>query len=133
MSTNPDPIESTDWHGQMVPYSPPDASRDGYDWPGSDYRPPQARTPRRYPAHQVVAPKNPAVNAIVGLFFPGVGNMLGGRTGKGVALLLTTLLAYISIVVAIGLIWVPVMHFIVGPVTAYRDAQKWNADHGIVS
>ena len=92
---------------------------------------PAVPDPRRYPAHQV-APKNPAVNAIVGLFFPGVGNMLGGRTGKGVALLLTTLLAYISIVVAIGLIWVPVMH-ITGAVTAYRDAVRWNAARGIVS
>jgi TM2 domain-containing membrane protein YozV len=88
--------------------------------------------PAQGAAMMVVAPKSPALSLIVSFFFPGVGSMINGSVGTGVAILLLYILGVglsfflIGIPLAIGVwIW--------GLVDAYQGAQRWNARHGILS
>jgi TM2 domain-containing membrane protein YozV len=80
----------------------------------------------------VVAPKSPAVSLIVSFFVPGVGSMINGDVGTGVAILV---LYIIGIALAVFLIGIPVLigAWIWGLIDAYQGAQRWNARHGILS
>jgi TM2 domain-containing membrane protein YozV len=84
------------------------------------------------PAGMVVAPKNPAVSLIVSFFIPGVGSMINGDVGTGVAILV---LYIVGIALAIILIGIPILigAWIWGMIDAYQGAQRWNARHGILS
>jgi TM2 domain-containing membrane protein YozV len=84
------------------------------------------------PAGMVVAPKNPAVSLIVSFFIPGVGSMINGDVGTGVAILV---LYIVGIALAIVLIGIPILigAWIWGMIDAYQGAQRWNARHGILS
>jgi TM2 domain-containing membrane protein YozV len=80
----------------------------------------------------VVAPKSPALSLIVSFFIPGVGSMINGDAGTGIAILVLYVVGVfgsfflIGIPLAIGVwIW--------GMVDAYKGAQRWNARHGIIS
>jgi TM2 domain-containing membrane protein YozV len=95
-------------------------------------------SPPAYPAAAgyVVAPKNPAVSLIVSFFLPGVGSMINGDTGVGIAILLLWLLSLGLDITFFGLIvGVPlgIGVFIWGLIDAYQGAQRWNARHGIIS
>jgi TM2 domain-containing membrane protein YozV len=83
-------------------------------------------------AGMVVAPKNPAVSLIVSFFIPGVGSMINGDVGTGVAILV---LYIVGIALAIILIGIPILigAWIWGMIDAYQGAQRWNARHGILS
>jgi TM2 domain-containing membrane protein YozV len=87
---------------------------------------------RSQPAGMVVAPKNPAVSLIVSFFIPGVGSMMNGDVGSGIAILV---LYIVGIPLAFLLIGIPLMivAWIWGLVDAYQGAQRWNARHGILS
>jgi TM2 domain-containing membrane protein YozV len=87
---------------------------------------------RSQPAGMVVAPKNPAVSLIVSFFIPGVGSMMNGDVGTGIAILV---LYIVGIPLAFFLIGIPLMivAWIWGLVDAYQGAQRWNARHGILS
>jgi TM2 domain-containing membrane protein YozV len=84
------------------------------------------------PAGMVVAPKNPAVSLIVSFFIPGVGSMINGDVGTGVAILI---LYIVGIGLAFFLIGIPILigAWIWGMIDAYQGAQRWNARHGILS
>jgi len=84
------------------------------------------------PGAMMVAPKNPAVSLIVSFFIPGVGSMINGDVGTGIAILVLYIVGW---VLAIGLIGIPLAigAWIWGMVDAYRGAQRWNARHGIIS
>jgi TM2 domain-containing membrane protein YozV len=84
------------------------------------------------PTGMVVAPKNPAVSLIVSFFIPGVGSMINGDIGTGVAILV---LYIVGIGLAVFLIGIPIMiaAWIWGMIDAYQGAQRWNARHGILS
>jgi TM2 domain-containing membrane protein YozV len=84
------------------------------------------------PAGMVVAPKNPAVSLIVSFFIPGVGSMINGDVGTGVAILI---LYIVGIGLAFLLIGIPILigAWIWGMIDAYQGAQRWNARHGILS
>jgi TM2 domain-containing membrane protein YozV len=106
-----------------VPYSPPA---------------PLQYSPPAYPAATgyVVAAKNPAVSLIVSFFLPGVGSMINGDTGVGIAILLLWLLSLGLDITFFGLIvGVPlgIGVFIWALIDAYQGAQRWNARHGIIS
>jgi TM2 domain-containing membrane protein YozV len=84
------------------------------------------------PMGYVVAPKNPTVSLIASFFIPGLGTMLNGDVGKGVAILvgyfacLFLFFLILPLLVAVGLwVW--------GMVDAYQGAQQWNRRHGIAS
>jgi len=84
------------------------------------------------PTVMTVAPKNPAVHLLVSVFFPGVGTMMNGRVGKGLAILVGYFVCWLlfllvfPLLIAFG-IWV------YGLVDAYQGAKKWNLAHGIIS
>ena len=80
----------------------------------------------------MVAPKNPAVSLIVSFFIPGVGSMINGDVGTGIAILVLYIIGWVLV---IGLIGIPLAigAWIWGMVDAYRGAQRWNARHGIIS
>lgn len=80
----------------------------------------------------VVAPKNPAVSLIVSFFIPGVGSMINGDVGTGVAILI---LYIVGVALAFVLVGIPLLigAWIWGLIDAYQGAQRWNARHGILS
>lgn len=88
--------------------------------------------PAGQPGAMVVAPKNPAVSLIVSFFIPGVGSMINGDTGTGVAILV---LYVIGVALSFVLIGIPLAIgvWIWGLIDAYQGAQRWNARHGIIS
>jgi TM2 domain-containing membrane protein YozV len=79
-----------------------------------------------------VVPKSTAVALLLGLFLPGVGNMYASRPGKGILILICTVVAWLSILLAIGVLLVPAC-CIWGSWTAHNDARRWNQAHGLVS
>lgn len=80
----------------------------------------------------VIAPKNPAVSLIISFFIPGVGSMVNGDVGTGVAILV---LWIIGIALSVFLIGIPLIlgAWIWGMIDAYQGAQRWNRAHGILS
>jgi TM2 domain-containing membrane protein YozV len=111
---------------------------DGQRWVANFQAPSTAgyMVPMVRPGAMVVAPKNPAVSLIVSFFIPGVGSMVNGDTGTGIAILLLWLLAIALDITVVGLIvGVPlgIAMFIWGLYDAYTGAQRWNARHGILS
>lgn len=94
--------------------------------------------PMAYPAAggYAVAPKNPAVSLIVSFFIPGVGSLINGDTGTGLAILLLWFLSIFLDFTVVGLVvGVPLGlgMFIWGLIDAYQGAQRWNSRHGIIS
>jgi TM2 domain-containing membrane protein YozV len=90
---------------------------------------------------QVVAPKNPALMAIVSFFIPGLGSILNGDTTEGVLFLVAEFIV-MPFLFFIGLflivLWIPVGFAWFGVwvwaiVHAYQGAVRWNAEHGIIS
>lgn len=87
----------------------------------------------------VVAPKNPAISALVSFFIPGVGSIINGDTNAGVIILVSWLvsnaIAWLLTIVLIGFLLLPIPFgiWIYGMVHAYQGAVKWNAERGIIS
>jgi TM2 domain-containing membrane protein YozV len=109
------------WDGrQWIPNAPAGSLTIGYALPVGQ------------PGAMMVAPKNPAVSLIVSFFIPGVGSMINGDVGTGIAILVLYIIGW---VLAIGLIGIPLAigAWIWGMVDAYRGAQRWNARRGIIS
>ena len=82
-----------------------------------------------YPA--VVAPKNPVLSLILSFFIPGLGTMVNGKAGKGVAILLLYLVGVALSFVLIG-IPIAIGVWIRGMVDAHKSARQWNRAHGII-
>jgi len=80
----------------------------------------------------MVVPKSPGVSVLLSVFIPGLGSMVNGNAGTGVAILLLNLLGLLLSIVLIG-IPLAIGTWIWGLVDAYRSAQQWNANHGIIS
>lgn len=79
-----------------------------------------------------IVPKSPAIAVLVSFFLPGVGSMINGEAGTGVAILIAYLVSCALLLVVIGFLLVPVV-WIFGMVHAYTSANRWNAAHGIIS
>lgn len=79
-----------------------------------------------------VAPKSPAVSVLLSVFIPGLGSMVNGNVGVGVAILMLNILGWI---LALALIGIPLAigTWIWGLVDAHQSAQRWNREHGIIS
>jgi TM2 domain-containing membrane protein YozV len=108
---------------------------DGRQWvPTAPMLPitPGYAVPVGQPGAMIVAPKNPAVSLIVSFFIPGVGSMINGDVGTGIAILLLYIAGWVLAVFLIG-IPLAIGAWIWGMVDAYQGAQRWNARHGIIS
>lgn len=110
-------------YGQVQPYAPPLAPRQGYP----QYAPPQYPLPP-------VAPKSTAAGLILGLLPPcGIGCMYAGRAGIGVLLIGFWLLS-IPLVFVFGIGFLTgFATWIASAVLGYTMTREWNAAHGIVS
>jgi len=116
-------------------------SPDGrWSWDGKQWVP-NAAAPSAAPAYMaavgqpgmmVVAPKNPAVSLLVSFFIPGVGSMINGDVGAGIAILVVYIIGWATAIFFVGFLLV-VGAWIWGLIDAYQGAQRWNARHGIIS
>jgi len=76
-----------------------------------------------------VAPKNPVISLLISFIVPGVGTIINGETGKGIAILVAYVVSLILIIALIGLIAAPAV-WIYGMYDAYQGAKKFNLAHG---
>jgi len=84
------------------------------------------------PGQQVVAPRSGALGLIISFFLPGVGSMVNGSVGLGVAILVGYVISWFFTFVLIGLPFL-IAFWVWGLVDGYQSAQRWNAAHGIIS
>lgn len=98
-------------YGAMQPYAP------GYPVP--------AYPVPGYP----VSRREPALSLVLSFFLPGLGTIVNGQAGKGVAIMGGY---FLGVLLSIILIGIPIMmgFWIWGLVDAYRGAQAHNARHG---
>ena len=135
----------TDPHGHNLPepaahhaapgwYPDPSNPSGQRYWDGAAWRPAQ---PYPQPVAQPFAPapivaKNPALSAIVSVFIPGLGSIINGDVGIGIAIFCCYVVACFLILLLIGFVLAPAV-WIWGIVDAYQGAVRWNAQRGIVS
>lgn len=102
-------------------YGPPPAQ--------SGYSPqPYAGQPYGYGA-PMVPRKEPALSLIISFFIPGVGTMINGEVGKGVAILIGFVVSWFLIIILIGFLGI-LGFWIWGMVDAYQGAVEFNRRHG---
>jgi TM2 domain-containing membrane protein YozV len=115
-------------------------SEDGrWRWDGTQWVPNTALAPSAGgyvvapPAGTIaIAPKNPAVSLLISFFLPGVGSMVNGDVGTGIAILILYIVGWALAFVLIG-IPLAIGAWIWGLIDAYQGAQRWNRAHGILS
>ena len=104
--------------------------------PSAAFAPPSPPSPNFAPQAQsgqlVVAPKNPAVSLLISFFIPGLGSMINGDTATGVVILIGWLVSWVLTFVLIGF-FTGAAFWIWGMIDAYKGAQRWNLQHGVVS
>jgi TM2 domain-containing membrane protein YozV len=81
---------------------------------------------------QQVAPKSPGLALLASFFIPGLGSLINGNVGLGIAIFAAYCIAWVLTVVFIGIILLPAI-WVWGMIDAYQGAKKWNAAHGIIS
>ena len=91
-----------------------------------------AYTQQGYVAVTQVAPKSPGLALLGSFFFPGLGQLINGQVGKGIAMFVAYLISLVLLFVFIGFVLVPAI-WIWSMVDAYSGAKQWNASHGILS
>jgi TM2 domain-containing membrane protein YozV len=103
----------------------PQLAAPGYAAPGNVQ-------PAYVPPGYAVKPKDPAISVIVSIFVPGLGSIINGDTGTGVAILIGSFVSFILTFFIIGIFGL-IGFWIWGLVDAYQGARRWNLKHGIVS
>ncbi len=91
-----------------------------------------AYTQQGYVAVTQVAPKSPGLALLGSFFFPGLGQLINGQVGKGIAMFVAYLVSIALLFVFIGFLLVPAI-WIWSMVDAYSGAKQWNARHGILA
>ena len=109
------------------PQGSPRGPTPGASWP---HQPAYGTPPP--PGYAYVAPKSPGVSVLASFFLPGLGSMINGDIGKGVAILLGWFVSWLLVIVLVGIFGV-FGFWVWGMVDAYRGARAWNARHGIIS
>jgi TM2 domain-containing membrane protein YozV len=79
-----------------------------------------------------VAPKNPGFALVASFFIPGLGSVINGSVGMGILIVVSYVIAWISLTVLIGFLLVPAV-WVWGMIDAYHGAKSWNRKHGILS
>ena len=133
-SLNPSPPPAPGWSaysaapspqpGTLVPVPPAPV--------GALANPQLAYTQQGYVAVTQVAPKSPGLALLGSFFFPGLGQLINGQVGKGIAMFVAYLVSIALLFVFIGFLLVPAI-WIWSMVDAYSGAKQWNARHGILS
>ena len=129
---NPDgPSYPAQAAGTPPPYGLPQYSRAQYGQAGqAQYGQAQYGLPQYGALQPAVARKEPGLALLVSFFVPGVGTIMNGETGKGVAILVGYLVCW-----ALSWLLVPLVGvfglWIWGMVDAYQGAQRYNMAHGL--
>lgn len=79
-----------------------------------------------------VSPKSPGLAVLGSFFVPGLGQLINGDAGKGIAFFLFWVLSLFLMIVAIGFLTAPLL-WVWSMVDAYSSARQWNLRHGIIS
>jgi TM2 domain-containing membrane protein YozV len=139
--TNPPPAGHPPTPQQYpVPYQqpmgyPPQPHQQASGYPGQPYQQPM------YPAqpggympqpYGAVAPKNPGLALLASFFIPGLGSLINGKVGLGIAIFICYVIALATMLVVIGFVLVPAV-WVWGMCDAYTGAKNWNRRHGILS
>jgi TM2 domain-containing membrane protein YozV len=93
---------------------------------------PQPYNPQPGPVYVQVAPKNPGLALLASFFIPGLGSLMNGDVGKGIAIFAGYVISWVLVLVIIGFFGL-FGFWVWGMVDAYQGARKWNAAHGILS
>ena len=146
----PPPAHTSDKPSIPTPYAPPEYPQAQPNVPApyapTAYPPPPGPAtdggypaPAQYaqriplqPGQQMIVPKNPALGVILSFFLPGLGSIVNGSVGLGVAIMACYFVAWLFALVLIGIPFV-IGTWIWGLVDGYASAQRWNRAHGIVS
>jgi TM2 domain-containing membrane protein YozV len=115
---------------QASPYAQPYAQN--LPIPAEQYYPPMQPAYGQNMAYHHVQPHSAGLAVVASFFIPGLGSMLNEKVGKGIGILVLSILAWISAIFLIGFILAPAV-WIWGMVAANNDAHKWNRAHGIMS
>jgi TM2 domain-containing membrane protein YozV len=91
-----------------------------------------AHTQQGYVAVSQVAPRSPGLALLASFFLPGLGQLVNGQVGKGIAMFVAYLVSLAMIFVFIGVVLAPAI-WIWSMADAYSGAKQWNARHGILS
>jgi TM2 domain-containing membrane protein YozV len=84
-----------------------------------------------YPMQQV-APKSPGIALLASFFIPGLGSLMNGDVGKGIAIFIGYVVSLFLVLILIGIFGM-FGFWVWGMVDAYQGARRWNARHGIIS
>jgi TM2 domain-containing membrane protein YozV len=119
----------------IAPYSPPASPPPpGWSTTGGGYPVPGQYT-QGMPLQQgqpMIVPKNPALGVILSFFIPGLGSIVNGSVGLGVAIMACYFVSWLFALILIGIPFV-IGTWIWGLVDGYLSAQRWNRAHGIIS
>jgi TM2 domain-containing membrane protein YozV len=137
------PQEGYGWQQQSAPQygqQPPSAPQyaQGYDQAAYGYaQQPPSQAVYGQPQYGATAPrKEPAISLLLSFFFPGVGSIINGDTGKGVGILLgyfgSIFFGFLLSFIIIGIFLFPVAFglWIWGMVDGYQGAVNFNRRHG---
>lgn len=121
-------------------YTPQDTPTQYHGQQPNPYQAPQPAPPGYYGAQAFAAahrpqPRTPGLYALASFFIPGLGTMLNGRVGRGLALLFAVwLLPALLIIPLLNLLVLPVWCglFIVNVVDGYQSTRRWNHQWGWV-
>ena len=130
----PGPPMTSAAHGQVVPMRPvPTGALANPPLANPRLASPQlAYTQQGYVAVTQVAPKSPGLALVASFFVPGLGQLVNGQVGKGVAMFFAYVVSLLLLFAFIGFVLAPAV-WIWSMVDAYSGAQQWNARHGILS
>jgi TM2 domain-containing membrane protein YozV len=79
-----------------------------------------------------VAAKSPGLSLFASAIIPGLGSLMNGDVAIGSIIMICYFLSFILWFVIIGIFITPIV-WIWGLIAGYQSAQKWNAEHGIIS
>ncbi|QNE23218.1 hypothetical protein F1D05_29060 [Kribbella qitaiheensis] len=65
-------------------------------------------------------------------FIPGLGTLINGNTGLGIAIFAAYCFAWLTTMILIGFLLLPAV-WVWGMIDAYQGAKNWNTAHGILS
>jgi TM2 domain-containing membrane protein YozV len=72
--------------------------------------------------------RNPVASLFASLLIPGLGTIINGETGKGIAILVIWITAWLLVLMTVGLIIVPAV-WIYGMYDAFQGARRYNLAH----
>jgi TM2 domain-containing membrane protein YozV len=72
------------------------------------------------------------VALIASFFIPGLGSLINGNAGMGIAIFAAYCVAWVLCLVFIGFVLLPAV-WVWGMIDAYQGAKNWNTAHGIIS